>query len=256
MARTNIEWTDAVWNPVAGCSIVSPGCTNCYAMQMASRLAAMGSRKYAGLTRKSGGRAKWTGKIRCNKKSLSVPLKWKKPRRIFVNSMSDLFHPDVPVNFIADIWAIMAATPQHIYQILTKRPERMTEVLFYTYPPAFPFLLNVWLGTSIENSETLCRTKALRKCSGARHFISFEPLLGPVADADLSGIDWVIVGGESGLNARPMEAAWARDLRDKCAQAGIPFFFKQWGKHIPEGQQKGLLDGVLHHDFPLQPVGE
>ena len=145
MADTTIEWTDATWNPVAGCTILTAGCTNCYAMRMAARLEAMGVEKYAGLTRKSGGRAKWTGKINLDRKSLSIPATWSKPRRGFVNSMSDLFHSDVPPDFIADVWKVMAETPRHTYQILTKRPDRMVEIV-----PDLPKLPNVWLGTSVE----------------------------------------------------------------------------------------------------------
>lgn len=226
MAETSIEWTDVTWNPVAGCTIATAGCTNCYAMRMAARLEAMGVEKYAGLTRKSGGRAKWTGKITLDPASLTVPLNWKKPRRVFVNSMSDLFHPDVPVEFIADVWSTMARTQQHTYQILTKRPERMSEVLTSPY---FAVLPNVWLGTSIEDGRVVHRIDALRAAPAAVRFISFEPLIGSVADADLSRIQWAIIGGESGPGARKLETAWVDEIYDLCAEADCAFFFKQWG---------------------------
>lgn len=179
MAKTSIEWTDATWNPVAGCTIVTAGCTNCYAMRMAARLEAMGVDKYAGTTRKSGGRAKWTGKIVLDHLALNTPATWAKPRRVFVNSMSDLFHEDVPEEFIRTVWLTMAATPRHTYQILTKRPDRMAEVV-----SCLPVLPNVWLGTSVENNAVLARIDELRLAPAAVRFISFEPLIGSVADAD------------------------------------------------------------------------
>jgi protein gp37 len=156
MAETSIEWTDATWNPVAGCTVISTGCTNCYAMRMAARLEAMSVAKYAGLTRRSGGRSVWTGKIRLDDKSLDAPRSWSKPRRIFVNSMSDLFHERVPAEFVARVWRVMAETPRHTYQILTKRPDRMAEVTV-----ALPLLRNVWLGTSVEDANFLHRIKVL-----------------------------------------------------------------------------------------------
>lgn len=224
MAETTIEWTDATWNPVAGCSVMSAGCTNCYAMRMAARLDAMGLEKYSGLTRKSGGRAKWTGKVFLDQKSLGLPKSWTKPRRVFVNSMSDLFHPGVPAEFIAQVWQAMGQTPQHTFQILTKRPDRMVEIV-----PSLPKLPNVWLGTSVEDGRVLHRIDELRQVPAAVRFISFEPLIGSVADADLSGMLWAIVGGESGPQARPLDAAWVDEIHDLCAEAGTAFFFKQWG---------------------------
>lgn len=226
MAETSIEWTDATWNPVAGCTILTAGCTNCYAMRMAARLDAMGLDKYRGLTRRSGGRAVWTGKIKLDEKSLKAPLSWSKPRKVFVNSMSDLFHVDVPEQFIAQVWSVIASTPQHTYQILTKRPERMAQVLTNT---AFKVLPNVWLGTSVEDSRVLNRIDDLRRVPAAIRFISFEPLIGSVAEADLSGIHWAIVGGESGPKARPMQTEWVDEIADLCDETGVAFFFKQWG---------------------------
>jgi protein gp37 len=226
MAETSIEWTDSTWNPVAGCTILTAGCSNCYAMRMAARLEAMGTEKYAGTTRKTGGRAKWTGKIVLDHKSLSVPETWSKPRRVFVNSMSDLFHPDVPSDFVRLVWATMEATPRHTYQILTKRPERMAEVLTRG---DFPVLSNVWLGTSVEDGRVLSRLDDLRKVPAAVRFVSFEPLIGSVVGGDLTDIHWAIVGGESGPNARDMDPAWVDEIETACRRAGTAFFFKQWG---------------------------
>jgi len=224
MASTSIEWTDATWNPVAGCTVISPGCTNCYAMRMAGRLEAMASIKYQGLTRKSGTKSVWTGIVRLDRAVLDLPRSWRKPRRIFVNSMSDLFHPDVPTDFVAEVWDAMRRASQHTYQILTKRPERMAEVT-----ASLPVLRNVWLGTSIENSEYLWRLDHLRDVRAAIHFVSFEPLLGSVGGVDLTGIEWVIVGGESGPRARPMQRVWVEEIQIACRTAGTAFFFKQWG---------------------------
>src|SRR5437879_13648333 len=172
MADTSIEWTDATWNPVAGCTVISPGCTNCYAMRMAARLDAMGMKKYRGLTRKSGKRAVWTGKVRLDQKALGIPASWKKPSRIFVNSMSELFHEAVPAKFIAAVSTSMQASPQHTFQILTKRPDRMAEIT-----ASLPVLENVWLGTSVESADYLSRVDDLRRVNAAVRFISFEPLL-------------------------------------------------------------------------------
>lgn len=224
MAETSIEWTDATWNPVAGCAIVTAGCTNCYAMRMAARLEAMGMEKYQGLTRKSGKRAVWTGKVRCDEAALPVPLSWSKPRKVFVNSMSDLFHEDVPASFVARVWDVMESTPRHTYQILTKRPDRMREIT-----DGLPVLPNVWLGTSVEDGRVLARIDHLRGVKAAVRFISFEPLIGSVATADLTDIHWVIVGGESGPRARPMEGEWVDEIEHLCREACAAFFFKQWG---------------------------
>lgn len=226
MADTSIEWTDATWNPVAGCAIISPGCTNCYAMRMAARLEAMGVDKYAGLTRKSGDRYVWTGRIALDETSLATPAGWRKPRRIFVNSMSDLFHADVPPSFIAKVWKAMAGAPQHTFQILTKRPDRMREVLAAIAPMPLP---HVWLGTSVEDAAVVSRLDELRATPAAVRFVSFEPLIGSVAVANLKSIDWAIVGGESGPRSRPMLEEWVDEIYDLCDDAGAAFFFKQWG---------------------------
>jgi protein gp37 len=224
MAETSIEWTDATWNPVAGCSVMSAGCTNCYAMRMAARLDAMGLAKYSGLTRKTGGRAKWTGKVYLDRKALDVPARWSKPRRVFVNSMSDLFHPAIPADFVAEVWAAMATTPRHTFQILTKRPDRMREIV-----PNLPHLPNVWLGASVEDDRVLHRIDELRDVPGAVRFLSFEPLIGSVKNADLTNVQWAIVGGESGPQARPLDPKWVDEIHDLCLDAGTTFFFKQWG---------------------------
>lgn len=245
MAETSIEWTDATWNPVTGCSLASPGCTNCYAMRMAARLEAMGMEKYQGLTRKSGGRAVWTGKLRMDAASLKTPLSWKKPRRIFVNSMSDLFHDDVPPAFIAKVWGVMAEASHHTYQILTKRPERMAATT-----RSLPTLPHVWLGTSVETAKYLDRLEPLRATRAAVRFVSFEPLIGSVGSPNLSGIDWAIVGGESGPRARPMESNWVREIRSACRRHGSAFFFKQWGG-IHKSKTGRKLEGRTWDEMPI-----
>jgi len=226
MAETQIEWTDATWNPVAGCTIVSAGCSHCYAMEMARRLEAMGVAKYAGLTRKSGNRTVWNGTVREDRSALDIPRRWRKPRKIFVNSMSDLFHEHVSEAFIVDVWRVMRETPHHNYQILTKRPDRMAQIVASHVCDILP---NVWLGTSIENEETARRIADLRAVPAAIRFISFEPLIGPVGKIDLTGIDWAIVGGESGRSARPIREEWIDDIHQQCARSDTAFFFKQWG---------------------------
>lgn len=234
MGETKIEWTDATWNPVAGCTILSAGCTNCYAMRMAARLEAMGVGKYQGLTRQSAGRAVWTGRVRCDEASLRVPLRWRGRRLVFVNSMSDLFHPDVPSAFIARVWQVMGQASQHTFQILTKRPERMADLLLEA---AWPVLPNVWLGTSVESADVLHRLDHLRRTPASIRFVSFEPLLSSVHGADLTGIDWAIVGGESGPRARAIEESWVAEIETLCRASDAAFFFKQWGG--PNKQKTG-----------------
>lgn len=226
MAETQIEWTDATWNPVAGCAIITAGCTNCYAMEMARRLDTMGVTKYAGLTRKSGLRTIWNGVVREDPASLEIPHGWKKPRKIFVNSMSDLFHEGVSDEFILKVWEVMRATPHHNYQILTKRPERMAQVVADLVADILP---NVWLGTSVEDSTVTARIDYLRRVPAAIRFISFEPLIGPVGPVDLTDIHWAIVGGESGKSARPIREEWIDELYEQCSTYSSAFFFKQWG---------------------------
>jgi protein gp37 len=210
---SNIEWTEATWNPVTGCTKVSAGCKNCYAERMARRLQAMGVPQYANgfqLTLQPG--------------ALDLPARWKKPRRIFVNSMSDLFHRDVPLQFIQEVFSVMKSCPQHTFQILTKRPHIAAE-----FANELPWPENVWLGTSVENMLVVHRIDDLRDVAAEIRFLSLEPLLGPLPRLNLSGIHWVIVGGESGPGARPMDPKWVEQIRDHCVAAGVPFFFKQWG---------------------------
>ena len=226
MSETRIEWTDATWNPVAGCSVLTTGCSNCYAMAMAKRLEAMGVEKYAGLTRRSGKRIVWNGVVKEDTASLALPHKWKKPRKIFVNSMSDLFHERVSDSFIMDVWQVMRDTPRHNYQILTKRPERMSEIVSGKVGAILP---NVWLGTSVEDRDTIGRLDHLRRTPAAIRFISFEPLIGSIGSVDLAGIHWAIVGGESGKDARPIREEWIDEIHIQCIRNRTAFFFKQWG---------------------------
>jgi protein gp37 len=245
MAETSIEWTDVTWNPVAGCSVLSPGCTNCYAMRMAARLEAMGVDKYSGLTRRSGGRAKWIGKIRLDYEALNIPSTWRKPRMVFVNSMSDLFHEGVPDAFISRVWTAMEKAPQHTFQILTKRPERMA-ILSKT----LTLLPNVWLGTSVESPDFLGRIDHLKSARAKTKFISFEPLIGDVGKPNLAGIHWAIVGGESGPAARLMEATWVDNIRLACDRYKTAFFFKQWGG-VNKKRAGRILHGRTWDSFPL-----
>jgi len=235
MAETQIEWTDATWNPVAGCTTVSAGCSNCYAIQMTKRLEAMGVEKYKGLTGKIGKRTMWNGTVKEDNASLSIPLNWKKPRKIFVNSMSDLFHDDVSEDFIFSIWEVMRNTPRHHYQILTKRPERMLRILFDKIKDVLP---NVWLGTSVENFEVIDRIDLLREIPSTIRFVSFEPLIGAVGRVDLTDIHWAIVGGESGSRARLIKEDWIDEIHDQCNAYNTAFFFKQWGAWGKDNQKR------------------
>jgi len=215
-------------------------------MRMAGRLEAMGSEKYAGVTRRSGGRAVWTGKVKLDRSSLPTPLMWQKPRMVFVNSMSDLFHEEVPSAFVRQVWKIMAQAHWHTFQVLTKRPERMAMLC-----EDLPLLRNVWLGTSVENADYVLRLDELRRVKAAVRFVSFEPLIGSVGATDLSGIAWAIVGGESGPRARPMKRQWVDEIRLACDKYGTAFFFKQWGgKNKAKTGRK--LDGRTWDDFPMQ----
>lgn len=216
-----IEWTDATWNPIVGCEAVSPGCDHCYAATLVStRLRNVPV--YAGLACDG----KFSGEIRLVPERLDQPLRWRKPRRIFVNSMSDLFHRDVPAEFIERVFDVMAEADHHSYQVLTKRPQRMADLFF---DGGYQLAHCEWLGTSIENDRYTFRADHLRRIPCAVRFLSCEPLLGPLASLDLAGIDWVIVGGESGPGARPMHPEWVTEIRDRCVAAGVPFFFKQAG---------------------------
>lgn len=224
--NSSIEWTEATWNPIAGCSIVSPGCTNCYAMRIAARLQAMGQPKYQGTTRKSGERWIWTGHVGFKEDTLNIPKHWKTPKKIFVNSMSDLFQKAVSVARIQLIWNVMSEADWHIYQILTKRPDRMARVLKES---SFKVLPQIWLGTSVESADFIDRIDDLRSTPAKVRFLSLEPLLGSMGELDLTDIDWVIVGGESGPNSRPMEKNWVEEIQQQCEEQGVAFFFKQWG---------------------------
>jgi protein gp37 len=241
-----IEWTEATWNPVGGCTVISPGCTNCYAMRLASRLEKMGQAKYAGTTRISGGRAKWNGRIVLDRKTLELPKKWKAGKTIFVNSMSDLFHDDVPVEFIREVFHTMESTPQHTYQVLTKRAERAERL-----SPELRWPGNVWLGVSVENEDFEWRIDCLRRTTAAVKFLSLEPLLGPLDSLDLTNIDWAIAGGESGPSARPMNAEWVRSIRDQCNSANVAFHFKQWGG-VNKKKTGRVLDGRTWDEFPVR----
>ncbi|MEJ5996610.1 phage Gp37/Gp68 family protein [Pedobacter sp. Du54] len=214
MAQSNIEWTELTWNPVTGCTKISPGCKFCYAETMTKRLTAMGVEKY-----KDG------FKVRTHPDTLNIPFTWKKSRIVFVNSMSDLFHPEVPIEFIQAVFAVMNKTPQHIYQVLTKRPDRVLEIA-----DSLNWSKNIWLGTSVENEEYTFRIEELSNSPAQTKFLSIEPLIGPIDSVDFPNIDWVIVGGESGQKARPLKEEWVSAIRDSCEGKHIPFFFKQWGK--------------------------
>jgi len=244
---SKIEWTEATWNPVSGCTVLSPGCTHCYAMRMAARLSAMGQTKYQGTTRVSGGRPKWTGKIKFDLAALDLPRRWRRGRLIFVNSMSDLFHPSVPEDFIQRVFSVMTDTPQHTYQVLTKRAERLEEVGARIEWPA-----NVWMGVSVESEDYWWRVERLRRINARIRFLSLEPLLGPLTALDFQGIHWVIAGGESGPLARPVRPEWLRSIRDACVNQNVAFHFKQWGG--PNKRITGrTLDERTWDEMPCHP---
>ena len=234
--QSKIEWTERTWNPTVGCTKMSQGCKNCYAEGMAKRLHAMGTPGYENGFR-----------LTLLPNRLDEPRNRKSPTVYFVNSMSDLFHEDVPVEFIAKVWAVMMDTPRHTYQILTKRPWLMSEVLTR---PDFPVLPNVWLGASVEDGRVLGRLDALRKVPAAIRFVSLEPLIGSVADGDLTGIHWAIVGGESGPRSREMKPEWVDEIEAMCARSGTVFFFKQWGGKNKKAAGR-LLHGRTYDDMPL-----
>jgi len=231
--QSAIEWTDATWNPVTGCTKISPGCKNCYAERLAARLQAMGNPRY-----RNG------FDLTLHPDQLTLPLRWRKPRRIFLNSMSDLFHEDVPEEFIRRAFEIMAHARWHIFQILTKRSGRLAELA-----PRLPWPSNVWQGVSVENARYASRVADLVKVPAAVRFLSVEPLLGPISQLPLDGIDWVIVGGESGPGHRLIKPEWVRDIRDQCAGAKVAFFFKQWGGPRPTSGGR-LLDGRVWSEMP------
>jgi protein gp37 len=236
-----IEWTEATWNPVTGCSRVSPGCAHCYALDLAARLKRMGQPKY----QQDGGRASGPGfAVTLHPQTLQVPLRWRAPRVIFVNSMSDLFHEAIPGDFIEQVFDVMRLADWHIFQVLTKRHERLSALTDQLdWPP------NVWIGVSVENRRYVERADHLRRVPAAVRFISAEPLLGPLDDLNLDGIDWLIAGGESGPKHRPVRAEWVRQLRDRCIAEGVPFFFKQWGG-VRSKSGGRRLDGQLWSEMP------
>jgi protein gp37 len=230
---TSIEWTDVTWNPVTGCTKVSPGCKHCYAERMALRLQAMNQHRY-----RDGFR------LTLQPDLLDQPLRWRQSRTIFVNSMSDLFHNDVPLEYVQQVFNVMAKASWHVFQILTKRAERLEQTA-----SELPWPSNVWIGVSVESEDYLLRIKHLRKVPAAVRFLSIEPLLGPIRRLPLTGIDWVIVGGESGPGARPVRGEWVRAIRDRCLAEDVPFFFKQWGG-VHKSRHGRVLDGQTWNQMP------
>ena len=237
-----IEWTEATWNPTTGCDRVTMGCDNCYALTLAKRLKAMGAEKYQldGDPRTSG---PGFG-VATHPDTLDLPYRWRSPRVVFVNSMSDLFHAKVPLEFIRDVFAVMADTPQHTYQLLTKRSVRLRRLAESLDWPA-----NVWMGVSVESGDRLSRVDNLREVPAKVRFLSAEPLLGPLPGLDLTGIQWVITGGESGHGARPCDPQWVREIRDRCMHEGVAFFHKQWGGRTPKAGGREL-DGRTWDELP------
>ncbi len=252
---SSIEWTQATWNPVAGCRMVSAGCAHCYAERMAKRLAAMARAaeqrganpgRTANYLHVLNDRGKWNGRVFLDYAALEDPLGWRRPRTIFVNSMSDLFYEEVPLDFVQRVFDVMNRCPQHTFQVLTKRPEvaaRVSSQLNWTD--------NIWLGTSVENAGVVHRIRELRRTGARIKFLSVEPLLGPIPRLPLTGIDWVIVGGESGPGARPMQVQWVRQIRDRCVAQGVAFFFKQWGG-VSKHATGRVLDGRTWDELPDQ----
>ena len=237
--NSTIEWTEATWNPVTGCTKVSPGCKFCYAERMALRLKAMGQPRY-----RDG------FKVTLQDDLVELPLKWRQPRTIFVNSMSDLFHRDIPTEFIQRCFETMRKASQHTFQVLTKRPERVLELA-----ADLPWPSNVWMGTSVENADYVWRIHELQQVPAAVRFLSVEPLLGPIPRLPVSKIHWVIVGGESGPGAREMKPEWVQQIRDRCQRYEVPFFFKQWGG-VKKSQTGRILDGRTWDEYPIHFADE
>jgi len=232
--NTSIEWTESTWNPVTGCSFISDGCKNCYARRMAVRLHAMGNKRYAN-----------GFNVTLHQDLLEAPLKWKSPKIIFVNSMSDLFHEKVPVSFIKRVLDTIGKAEQHIFQVLTKRAERLEELSHH-----FDWPKNLWMGVTVESGKYNYRVDILRKTPANVKFISIEPMIGPVTGINLTGIDWVIVGGESGPGAREMKKKWIDQVKNQCLEEKVPFFFKQWGG-VNKKKTGRLLDGKIWSQYPL-----
>lgn len=241
--KSQIEWTDATWNPVTGCTKITRGCDNCYAERIAERFRGTPGHPYEN-----------GFDLKLRPERLSQPLSWKRPRRVFVNSMSDLFHKKVPVEFIDQVFEIMEAAERHIFQVLTKRSSRMKNYLQQRFGPS-QGPRHIWCGVSVEDHLGTARIRHLQRAPIPVRFLSIEPLLGPVGDIDLQGISWVIVGGESGPNARPMQPNWVLDIKEICEREGVDFFFKQWGG--PTAKAGGrLLEGVEHNAMPLYTAKE
>jgi len=237
MSKSTIEWTESTWNPVTGCNKISEGCDNCYAERMAKRLKAMGQQNYIN-----------GFEVVCHPHMLDVPLKWKKSNMVFVNSMGDVFHEKVPLDFIKQVFGVMNIADQHFYQVLTKRAKRLLEL-----SEMIKWDSHIWMGVTVENKTFKYRIDYLRKTPAKTKFLSLEPLLGSLGELNLSGIDWVIVGGESGPRARSIEADWAREVRDQCIEQNIPFFFKQWGG-VQKKKNGRVLDGVTWDEMPTREL--
>ena len=243
MQRSSIEWTEATWNPVTGCKEISPGCAHCYAKTFAERFRGVPGHPYEN-----------GFDLQLRPERLSQPLRWKKPRTIFVNSMSDLFHEDVPDDYVREVFEVMRIADHHRFQVLTKRSERLAELA-----PSLPWPSNVWMGVSVENQRFVSRIDDLRETDATLRFLSCEPLLGPL-ELDLEGIHWVIAGGESGPGSRPMAPEWVRSVRDQCLTARVPFFFKQWGTYDEGGKRVGkkragrVLEGSTFDALPIGAV--
>ena len=238
MAQSHIEWTEMTWNPVTGCDKVSDGCRYCYAESFARRLQAMGNDKY-----RDG------FKLTLHPDVLQEPFRWKKPRVVFVNSMSDLFHKDVPVDYIRDVFEVMRQNPQHVFQVLTKRADVLR---YYDSEDRLYWPHNIWMGVSVENARNMDRIELLRQTRAKVKFLSCEPLLGPLSSMNLDCIDWVIVGGESGRKARAMNPEWVQEIREQCLAANVPFFFKQWGGANKKKSGR-MLDGRVWDQTPVFP---
>lgn len=233
--KSAIEWTEATWNPTTGCDRISSGCDHCYALTLAKRLKAMGSAHY-----QADGDPRTSGPgfdVQMHEDALALPHRWSAPRVVFVNSMSDLFHARVTTDFIRRVFDVMQSTPRHTYQLLTKRPRRVARLA-----DSLPWPSNVWMGVSVEDSTQIGRADQLRQVPAAVRFISAEPLLGPLDKLELRGIDWLIAGGESGPQCRPVDVAWVDDLRERCSDEDVAFFFKQWGGRTPKAKGRLLND--------------
>lgn len=243
-SATSIEWTQATWNPTRGCTRISPGCQHCYAERFAHRLSGPG-KSYEGLTRASPQGPRWTGRLRLVPEILQLPLRWRKPRLVFVNSMSDLFHEAIPLDFVKDVFRVMREANWHTFQVLTKRPEYALQIA-----DRLPWPENVWLGVSVETKEYFPRIHTLCLIPAKIRFLSLEPLLGPMPELPLDNIHWVIVGGESGPGARDMAPEWVRQIRDRCITLNVPFFFKQWGGMMKKKTGR-TLDGRPWDQMPV-----